>query len=84
VAANAERYSLNAVALVEILHQLLSDSLEALELGTAFLRSYRIIWVVMCALAGVVLLGSLFVKEYDMNQEHVTDQGFMHSEMLEM
>jgi len=32
----------------------------------------------MCALFGVAPIASLFVKEYDLNQEHVTEQGFVN------
>ena len=77
LAANATYYALNSVELVEELKLMPPDSPVGIQLRLGFADSYRTIWAVMCALAGVALIASLFIEEYDMNQEHLTEQGFV-------
>jgi hypothetical protein len=78
LASNASYYAINSVELVEQLKLMPHDSPVAIQLRVAFAHSYRTIWAVMCALSGVALIASLYVKEYDLNQEHVTEQGFVN------
>jgi MFS family permease len=66
--------NLGVVALVSVIKTLPHDSVLAILLKTALARSFHVIWATMCGLAGVTLIANLVVKEYDMNQEHVTDQ----------
>lgn len=66
-----------AVALVERLKTLPLDSPVAIALREAFAKSFRTIWATMCGFAGLNFIIQLFVKEYDMNQEHLTEQRFV-------
>jgi hypothetical protein len=81
--ADALQYATDAVALVEELKRMPHDSPVAVKLRQAFSDSFRIIWAVMCAFAGFALIASLLVKEYDMNQENLTEQGFLDGERRE-
>jgi hypothetical protein len=67
---------IGAVALVSQIEALPKDSPLALALKEALARSFRVIWITMCGLSGVTMLFHFAMKEYDMNQEHVTDQRF--------
>lgn len=73
----ADLYSLDAVALVTTINHLPGQALQTLELKLAFANALRIVWAVMCGLAGVSTLANLFVQSYDLNQKHVTEQGFI-------
>jgi MFS family permease len=78
-AANeSQAQSLNAVTLVEILKKLPADASEAIMIRQALVESFQVIWMVMCGFAGLNLILSIFIKEFDMNQNHETEQGFMH------
>ncbi|CAG8908534.1 unnamed protein product [Penicillium egyptiacum] len=78
-AANeSQAQSLNAVTLVEILKKLPADSSEASMIRQALVESFQVIWMVMCGFAGLNLILNIFIKEFDMNQNHETEQGFMH------
>jgi MFS family permease len=70
--------ALNAATLVEILNHLPTDSPEAMEVRRALVKSFRVIWIVMCAFAGLNLVASLFVREYGLDQALETEQGFVH------
>jgi hypothetical protein len=48
-----------------------------LVLKHAFANSIKIVWVVMCGLAGLALLATVFIKRYDLNQALATEQGFV-------
>ncbi|KAL3453043.1 major facilitator superfamily domain-containing protein [Aspergillus insuetus] len=70
--------ALNAATLVEILNHLPTDSPEAMEIWRALVKSFRVIWMVICAFAGLNLVASLFVREYGLDQALETEQGFVH------
>jgi hypothetical protein len=46
-------------------------------LKAAFAGSIKTVWAVMCGLAGLSLIISAFIKEYDLNVAISTDQGFV-------
>ena len=50
---------------------------EKRDLQIAYAQSFRAIVVVLCALAGVSLILSLFIKSYDLNRALETEQGFI-------
>lgn len=45
-------------------------------LKTALAHSIRPIWALMCGLAGLALMTTVFIKHYDLNQKLTTEQGF--------
>ena len=76
LADRASQYSGDAASLVVMIRNLPPDAVETLQLKNAFASSFRVIWAVMCGLAGLALIGSLCVQGYGLNQLHITDQGF--------
>lgn len=80
LAGFAEQYSLDAVALVITINGLPRQATQTLQLKMAFASALRTVWAVMCGLAALATVANLFVQSYDLNQVHVTEQGFMGGE----
>lgn len=76
-AAFAGQYSLDAIALVETIKHLPPEALETQQLKTIFAKSLKIVWGVMCALSGIAMIMNFFAREYELDQAHVTEQGFI-------
>lgn len=74
--SRASELAADASALVEVINGMADGSAEKRELRKAYSDSLDIVWVVICALSGVALIASLFLKEYDLNQAQETEQGF--------
>ena len=74
LAPMAGEYSKDATALVSIIKNM-TEGVEKTQLKQAYADSLKIIWVVMCALAGSALIASCFTKGYSLEQEHTTQQG---------
>lgn len=74
LAGRAAQYSRDASALVSTIRHL-PEGLEKTELVQAYASSLKIVWAVMCALSGVALIGSLFVKHISLDRAHETEQG---------
>jgi MFS family permease len=77
----ASQGNVSAVALVEILRDLPAGELKSF-LDSALARSLRVIWATMCGLSGLNMVMNLVLKEYDMNQEHITDQRFLSEQQI--
>lgn len=77
IAPMADEYSQDATALVTII-QIMEDGLAKTQLITAYADSLKIVWVVMCGLAGIGGFVSLWTKENSLDQLLVTNQGFDH------
>ncbi|TQS38277.1 hypothetical protein Golomagni_01221 [Golovinomyces magnicellulatus] len=77
LAANASNYSQEATVLVVIIKSMKKGPQKA-QLIQAYSDALAMIWVVMCAVAGVGFLLSIFVKGYTLNQEHKTQQGYKY------
>ncbi len=75
----AGEYSKDATALVSLV-QGMEAGTEKRQLIQAYADSIKMIWVVMAALSGAIFTSSVFVKEYSLNQEHKTLQGFNHDD----
>jgi MFS family permease len=69
----AREYSREATAIVEVIHGM-ADGEERIALQWAYLRSLRVIWIVMIVLSGVGTLLSFGIRGYSLNQEHVSKQ----------
>jgi hypothetical protein len=50
---------------------------ETILLKTAFANAIKTVWTVMCGIAGISLLISLFIKEFSLDRVHETAQGFV-------
>lgn len=76
--ANAREWARDASALVEVIKTLQDQAIKE-ELVTAYVDSLRVIWEVMCALSGVMLILSVtFTKDISLDRELETDQAFIH------
>jgi len=71
--------AMNLVTLGDLLKELPAGSSEAIEIRQVLVSSFQVIWMVMCGFAGFNLILSIFIKEFDMNQNHETEQGFVHT-----
>ena len=76
LSASARAYSLDVVALVRTINGLPKHDPTAVILKKALSDSIATIWAVLCGLAGLALITSLFLKHYDLNQALQTEQGF--------
>ena len=74
-ASQAEELAKDAAALVQII-KATPDGQDKLDLRTAYVDSVRLIFIVLCALAAVALVASLFIKSYDLDRALETEQGF--------
>jgi MFS family permease len=74
-ASRANELAKDAAALVQII-KATPDGQDKLDLRTAYIDSVRVIFIVLCALAGVALVSSFFIKSYDLNRALETEQGF--------
>ena len=76
--SNSRHLARDASGLVEVIKSLRDQAIKQ-ELVTAYVNSLRVIWEVMCALSGVMLLLSVtFTKDISLDRELETDQGFIH------
>lgn len=75
-AGDAARLSRNAAALVTFIKDMASATAQE-HLKAAYTDSLRIIWATMCAISGVALGMSVFVKKYDLNRALVSDLGLV-------
>ncbi|EPE25317.1 MFS general substrate transporter [Glarea lozoyensis ATCC 20868] len=70
----ANEYSRDASSIIPLL-QSMADGLEKTELVQAYADSLKIVWAVMCALSGIAMIGSFFLKHISLDREHKTEQG---------
>jgi hypothetical protein len=75
IAPFADQYSQDATALVGIINGM-PDGEAKDNLVHAYADAIRVIWIVMCALAGVAMIASFFMKSYSLDQTLQTAQGF--------
>lgn len=81
LARSALEFSMDASALVEAIKMMPEgqDDVVLEELVKAYVDALRVLWVVMCALAGVAFLLSLvFARATGLDRELETEQGFVH------
>ncbi|VBB84208.1 Putative Protein similar to C3H1.06c of Schizosaccharomyces pombe [Podospora comata] len=68
--------NIGAVALASMMKNMPSGSPLVMALRGALVRTFQVIWATMCGLAGVTMLSQFTIKEYSMDQEHITDHRF--------
>ena len=76
LAGSATQYSVNVVALIRQINAMPDSDPNKPILQLALAHSIRPIWALMCGLAGLALLTTIFIKHYDLNQQLTTEQGF--------
>ncbi|CCU74933.1 Putative MFS Transporter [Blumeria hordei DH14] len=77
LAPQAQQYSKEATVLVVII-KMMQPGPQKTQLIQAYSDALSMIWVVMCAVAGLGLLLSIFIKGYTLEQEHKTLQGYKY------
>ena len=75
-APRANELARDAAALVETIQNLGSEA-DKVALRTAYAKSVSVVWIVMCALSGLCLTLTFFVKAYDINIGLETEQGLI-------
>lgn len=75
----AGEWARDASAIAQIVKSLPDNNRMKGDIVGAYVESLRMVWIVMCVLAGVALLLSLiFVKHISLDREHETEQGFRY------
>lgn len=76
LSSSATTYSHDVVALIRQINAMSNADPQKAVLRTALSHSIRDIWALMCGLAGLSLITTIFIKHYDLNQALTTEQGF--------
>ena len=74
IASQADEFTKDASSLVVLLRNMPAGETKQ-ELRQAYTDSLKVVWAVMCALSGIALIGSVFVKKTSLEREHRTEQG---------
>jgi hypothetical protein len=81
VASNADSYSKDASALVEVIKSMpLSQAGEKAVIISSYVDSLKVLWAAMCGFACLALIiAVLFTKSFSLTRELETEQGFQRS-----
>jgi uncharacterized protein YneF (UPF0154 family) len=79
IAANATRYAQDASALVPILKAMPNGPVK-LQLQEAYVDANKMIWIVICALAGAAFIASWWTEALPLDRDLETEQNFNHKE----
>ena len=79
VAANASDLSKDNNALIQLIRSL-PDGAEKSALLHAFADSLKIVWVVLCSLSGLALIGSMCVRRVSLDRAHHTEQRLVRND----
>jgi len=74
LASQADEFTKDASSLVVLLRNMPAGQTKQ-ELRQAYTDSLKVVWAVMCALSGIALVGSAFLKKTSLEREHRTEQG---------
>lgn len=80
LSAQAVEYSRDATSLVQIIKLMPDSSDRKSDLLQSYADSLKIVWAVMCALSGVAMLGSFFVRKVGLDRVHHTEEGLQNGE----
>ncbi|KAK7998931.1 DNA repair protein RAD50 [Apiospora marii] len=70
----ADEYSRDASGLIPLLEGMPAGP-EKTELIQAYADALKTVWMVMCILSGVAMIGSFFIKHISLDREHKTEHG---------
>ncbi|KAI4260299.1 MAG: hypothetical protein L6R42_004126 [Xanthoria sp. 1 TBL-2021] len=76
LSSSATSYSLDVVALIQQINMMPASDPHKHILAKALSKSIGTIWPVMCGLAGLALISTIFLEGYSLNQALVTEQRF--------
>lgn len=74
LSAQAVEYSRDATSLVQVIKLMPDGSDRKSNLLLSYANSLKIVWAVMCALSGVAMLGSFFIRKVSLDRVHHTEQ----------
>ena len=77
----ASEYSKDAAGLVEIIRTMPAGDIKE-QLKESYTDALKYIWIVMLVFSAIALIGSWFIKAYDMNGALETEHGFKHEEQV--
>jgi hypothetical protein len=81
-AANATEWSRDASSFVQVVKSWSQEGQEGImreTVVTAYVDSLRVVWLVMCVIAGVAFtISVIFTKEISLDRDLETDQGFRY------
>ncbi|KAL1651229.1 hypothetical protein SLS58_000568 [Diplodia intermedia] len=83
LAPSAAALSKDASGLVEVIKNMADGSPAKAQLKVAYVFGLRRVWIVMCALAAVAGVVSMFVEGLPLDQALATEQGFRGEEKLD-
>lgn len=72
-ASQARQLSQDAAGLVQVIKRM-ADGTDKSNLKTAYADSLKIVWVVMCALAGAAMIASFWIEHYDLDRALESEQ----------
>lgn len=75
LAPMAGAYSSDASGLVQII-KTMQHGVARTQLIQSYADSLKLVWIVMCALAGVALLSGFLIKGFELDRALETEQGF--------
>lgn len=75
--ANAATYARDASSLVQIIATMSTDNPDRLDLIRSYADALKVVWIVMCALAGVAMIASAWTEGLGLDRELGTEQGFV-------
>ena len=79
LSVNSSQWARDASAIAQMVRSLPDSDIYKGVIVAAYVDSFRMIWIVMCALAAVALLLSLIcVKDISLDRDLQTDQGFRY------
>lgn len=72
-------YSADVISLIKQMRSIPPTDPTILVLRHAFANLIKFVFAVMCGLAGLALLATVFIKGYNLNQALATEQGFVNT-----
>jgi len=78
LAGRAAEYSKDASGLVEIIKVLPDESLEKMQLRSAYTDAIHYVYMVMMALSAVAMIASFWTEGLPLDRKLETEQGFQH------
>ncbi|KAH8725917.1 putative MFS transporter [Phaeosphaeriaceae sp. PMI808] len=82
LADRAVEYSRDASRIVAILRDMPDDQAKV-DLIQAYADALKIVWAAYCALSGVLMIASFFIKHVSLDRKHQTKQGLDKVELVE-
>lgn len=73
----------DAASLVQVIKSMPKDLPMRANIVSSYASALQIVWAVLCGLAGVALIASLFTEGLSLDRDLVTEHGYQHEEKVE-